>query len=104
MRAGKLRHRVTIQRPVVSQDADGGQLVAWVDVTGVWARVSPVKMTEQLIAQQVDARLTHEVEMRGRAFPPEYRLRFGTRILEPTGVRDSDERGIMLLIAAMEKA
>lgn len=39
MRAGTLRHRITIQRQTETQDGGGQPLDQWTDVTTVWADV-----------------------------------------------------------------
>lgn len=68
MRAGSLRHRVTIDGPVLSQGDTGEEVVAWTtDATGsltVWADVSPLSGKEQLQASQVLANVTTRIRIR----------------------------------------
>lgn len=67
MRAGKLRHIVTIQAlpddPVTN---DAGQLVSdWTDfATNVWAAVEPLIGRELFTAQQVNSEVTSQIRMR----------------------------------------
>ena len=102
MQAGKLRHRLQIQAPRQVVAEDGGVSDEWQNVVEVWGEVSPLTMREKERAAAIDARLTHRVTVRGRALPPTYRLKFGTRVLQPSSVLDLDERGIQLDILAIE--
>lgn len=105
MRAGLLRHRVTIQARSVVRDAAGGEAETWVDQPPpVWARVRPLNGRELLSANQIQAETTHEVTMRYRpGLTSAHRLLFGTRILHiaapPANV---DERGIELVMLCKE--
>src|SRR5262245_46967012 len=105
MRAGELRHPLRVEEPLVTQSADGAQVITWqTTVPLVWAQISPLRMTEKLIAAQQGGRETHHVVLRAPLVLPEtYRLvmRSG-RILEPTGVRNLDERGRTLDVMALE--
>lgn len=104
MQAGKLRHRLTIEQPVVTRDLDGGQLVTMRPVRTVWASVVPVRMTEAMVAGQVAARGTHKITLRYvETLPPSYQLRMGARIFEITEVQNCDERNRQLDILAIER-
>lgn len=60
MKAGRLRHRVTIQKPVETQNTYGEAEVRWQDVATVWASVEPLRGREYLAAKQ----MVSEVEVR----------------------------------------
>lgn len=93
MNAGKLRHRVTIQQLVKTDDGYGGIVETWQDVATVWAAVEPLRGNERYRAQQVQAELTHKVIMRYRAgIKPQMRLLYGNRIFEIEAVIDVEER------------
>lgn len=104
--AGRMRHPIEIQEPVVTQAADGGQEIAWSMVHQGWARITPTREAERLIAAQVGSRETHRVVVRWFGpLPPTYRiirLEDG-RILEPVSVRDIEERHEYYEIMALEK-
>jgi SPP1 family predicted phage head-tail adaptor len=55
MRAGWLRHRVTIQEKVVTRDAYGEEDFTWADVLTVWGSIEPARGREflQATAEQV---------------------------------------------------
>ena len=106
MQAGKLRKRLHIQIPTVTQDTDGGQIVTFATVETVWGEVKPLRMTEKLLAAQVAARETHLITLRYQTpLPPTYQLALKgtTRVFEPTGVVNVDERDRALQVTAIEK-
>ncbi|MDR5612568.1 MAG: phage head closure protein [Arsenophonus sp.] len=43
MRAGRLRHRVTIQKKEIIRDDLGGEKIIWTDIGDVWAEVKNVR-------------------------------------------------------------
>lgn len=66
--AGKLRHRVTIQRPVNVQDADDGAMVTtWQDVATVWAAIEPLSAREFIAAMAEDSKVSTRITMRYRS-------------------------------------
>ena len=65
MRAGDLRHRLTIQKPDKVKDPLSGELVdGWIDVTTVWGSVEDLAGKEFFAAQQVNAEITTQVIIR----------------------------------------
>ncbi|MCF5044293.1 phage head closure protein [Pseudomonas sp. PA-7-1E] len=68
MRAGDLRHRITIQRPEYVQDQATGEMTpSWVDVSKVWASVSPLSARDLIAAAAIQSKLTARVVIRYRA-------------------------------------
>lgn len=68
MRAGLLRHRVTIQAPTPTDEPKfGGQTQAWVDVATVWAEIDPLSGRELFAAQAVQSESTVKITIRYRA-------------------------------------
>lgn len=61
-KAGKLRHRITIEQPVTTRDGIGGVVRGWATFMTVWAEVVPLSGREFLAAQatqsSVNARIT----------------------------------------------
>jgi SPP1 family predicted phage head-tail adaptor len=106
MRAGMLRHRVTVVRRIEgAKDAVGTPTYAWTDMEiDVPAHVRPLSGSELLAAQQVNASTTHEVRMRyGSDITARDRLTFDGRTLEidapPINV---DERNRELVLRCHE--
>jgi SPP1 family predicted phage head-tail adaptor len=65
MRAGDLRRRVIVQKRTTTQDTFGQQATTWSDVlTGVPADIQPLSGRELVVAQAVNAAVTHQITMR----------------------------------------
>jgi SPP1 family predicted phage head-tail adaptor len=105
MRAGLLRHVLTIQARSLSQTA-GGEISAggWADVATVWGAVRPATVKEREVALQQQAVISHIITCRWHSqLAPEARLRFGSRTFEIHGIRNHDERGILARITCTEE-
>lgn len=96
MRAGPLRHRVTIQAPLsASQSATGREVPTWGDVYTCWASIAPLTGREYFVAQQTQMELTHEVTLRfttAISLRPKMRLAYGTRLFDIEVIRHLGER------------
>ncbi|WJM83217.1 phage head closure protein [Pectobacterium brasiliense] len=66
MKAGGLRHRVTIQNFTTIRDAGGQPIETWNDGATVWAEVSPISGRELVASGAVSAEATIRVWMRFR--------------------------------------
>jgi SPP1 family predicted phage head-tail adaptor len=96
VRAGQLRHRVTLQSPVVTTNTLGEELVtSWADEATVYASVEPLAVREYFASQQLAMETTHMVRLRGRSgIRPKWRVLHQDRVFDVQGVRDVEERGI----------
>ena len=68
MRAGTLRHRVTLQRYELVVDDYGAPLhgESWKDVATIWASVEAVNGRDFFAARQEQSEVTHKVTIRYR--------------------------------------
>lgn len=69
MQAGKLRHRVKLQRYALGspeQTASGAPDGAWADYITVWASVEPLNGRELFAAQEHHSEVTHRIRIRYR--------------------------------------
>lgn len=85
MRAGELRHRVTIEALTRTKEAGGGSTEAWLPlVANVPARVTAASSRETYVAEHLSARVTHSVKMRYRdgLIPTKHRLLWGSKVLD----------------------
>ena len=64
MRAAKLRHRITIQQPTLTQDALGGQSSTFSDIDNRWGSINPLNAKEQLQQEKLEHKVTHKIRMR----------------------------------------
>ena len=104
IRAGDLRHRVTVQRRVTSQDTFGAEVESWATVAVVWAAVEPLIGAEIFAAQRVAPHAKVRVRMRwmGGLTPENTRLLFNGRVMCPAIVLDPGELRRQLDVLCME--
>ena len=62
--AGKLRHRISIQRKVSNDDGMGGGVMSWQEIKSTRAMITPLSGRESLQAQRIEAETTHRLYMR----------------------------------------
>lgn len=105
MRAGRLRKRVILQRPVETQGDTGGVTTTWVDVATVWAGVEPLRGREYESARARNAETTHRLVLRHRDdILQTWRIAFGGRIFRIDELLNIDERNREVQIRATELA
>ena len=93
MRAARIRHRVTIQQPVVAVNGYGERITTWSTVAVVWAAVEPLRGREFFDAEQTQAEVSHRVVLRYRSgMVATMRLLHLTRVLHIQAIIDVDER------------
>lgn len=99
MRAGTLRHTVTIQQKSSVQDSFGALINLWTDVASVPAAVQPLRGMERSAAKQTQADADIKVIMRYRTgITTTNRIKFGDRLLDIEAVVNIDERNRTLEI------
>ena len=106
MRAGLLRHRLTIESFSGSQDSlgytDQGD-TNWSTVTTVWGSVSPLRGNEVHRNDQQYADATHKIWIRAYdGLTTAHRFKFGSRVFGIIAILDTDERGIQQEIMVKE--
>lgn len=67
LKAGKLRHRITIQQQVEVQNPDNGAMsVDWSNVATVWAAIEPLSAKEFIASESETSKITTRVTIRFR--------------------------------------
>lgn len=105
MRAGKLRHLVTINRYTPTTSAvTGEKLAGYTAATPqVWAEIVPLSGRELLNAQQIVTDSTHQIRMRYTAnVSHRDQILFNGRTFEIDAMNNTDERNIELVMLAHE--
>lgn len=106
MRVARLRHRVTIQKPVITKDGSGGVVTSWENISGiheVWAAIEPLTGQQYFAAKQVMSEVSHRVTM--RYLPgvlPTMRLLFSGRYFSIVSVINPDEKNRYLVLMVSE--
>jgi len=98
-------HKLEIEVATETRGAQGSAILSWACVETAYARVRPLTANEQLRAQQIQARVTHLIELRYTAtLTHKHRLNFCGRIFEVKGMTIVDERNRYIEIMAEELA
>ena len=66
MKAGELRHRVTLQHATTSQDEYGEAIESWSELDTVWAAVEPMQGREFLEGRRLEQEVTTRIRIRYR--------------------------------------
>lgn len=103
MRAGSLRHRLTLQEKSVTRDSYGGETITWVDVRTIWAELNPWTMREELVERRKQGESIIGAKIRSVDIDLSMRLLFdgtGYQIvnIDPT----NKHRGELLITAKAE--
>lgn len=106
MRAGKLRHFVTVQARSTTPDTYGEPPQSWSNLhANQPASVEPLSGRELINAQAVQSDVTHRVRMRYvSGIETKHRIMFGSRVLDIRAVRNVDERNTELEMLCTEGA
>jgi SPP1 family predicted phage head-tail adaptor len=100
MRAGRLRHRITLQQLVAGspqQKATGEPDESWVDYLETWASVEPLSGRELFAAQEHHSEITTRIRVRYRAgITAKMRVVFGQGIYNIHAILNREMRNIEL--------
>lgn len=103
MRAGRLRHRITVQSVGSTYDDYGDLSDSWSTLASVWASISPISGREETIASELSGVVTHSILVRYRSgITAQNRIQFDSRVFQIESVRNWEERNIFLEILAKE--
>ena len=78
---------------MASDDGAGGETVSWETLATLWARIEPLSGAERLMAERLEAAVTHRVTIRFReGVTHEMRFSIGSRLFGIRAIRDLEER------------
>jgi SPP1 family predicted phage head-tail adaptor len=104
LRAGKLRHFITILTPTDTVDATGATKQTWSTLINAWAMVLPISAREYVTAGQVFTEMSHKITMRYYSgVTTKCKLQFGTRYFDIKSVSDIEERNEMMCLLCREE-
>ncbi|MEO8466248.1 MAG: phage head closure protein [Gammaproteobacteria bacterium] len=104
---GRLRHRITIERPVHTQNSTTGEITTtWEAVVeNEPAAVEPLSVREFIAAQSVQSAVTLRVVIRYRpGLTADMRVIHGDRVYDPQGWLPDPDSGIEYLTAPCSSA
>lgn len=103
MRAGKLRHQITIEQVTETQSTTGMTAETWSEFATVWAAVEPLRGREFFASKQIQAEISTRIRIRYLAgITPKMRVLFGTRVYLIDSVIDAEERHIEMQLMCRE--
>ncbi len=107
MRAGTLRHSMTLKKPVEGTPSDTGEVpITWEKVATMWCSLEPLQGRELWAAQQVQAETTHIIRTRYRtdiSITSAMRLIYGNRTFHIESAVNVDELNRSFLIRVVER-
>lgn len=107
MRAGTLRHRVSLQSRSETRDAMGGTTLSWLTYATRWARIETTGGGESPVGAGVASETTHTATMRYDSslsvVVPRNRVLFGSRVLDVVSVDKVEQRPILLVLTCKEQ-
>lgn len=103
MKAGKLRHRITIQKATEAPNAYGEMVQTWGTFATVSASVEPLRGRELWAAGGQQARVTTRIRIRYlRGVTSKMRVLFGSRAFEIESIIDPEERNAEMQLMCQE--
>jgi len=95
MRAGELRHRITLQKPVHTRDAFGESVTTYEDMATVYAAIEWQSGRRYVEAAQINAEVQGVTRIRYRSdVRPDWRIQYKERyirIISLANIRERDE-------------
>ncbi len=103
MKIGNLRHRVVLQKKVVTEDEIKQQSEVWNDYAYVWASIEPISGREYFAARQESAEVTARITIRYlKDVTPDMQVLFGNRAFEVVSVINPKETNESLILMCKE--
>ena len=108
VRPGHLRHRVDVQRRGETRTDTGASPPAWESLGARWASIEPLSVRELEVAQSIDARVTHAIDLRYfHDLDPTCRLTWTNRgriaVFNIASVLNVDSRNTLSRVLAIEQ-
>lgn len=101
---GRIRYRLTLEKPAAAADGGGGQNVAWNPVAAVWGEIVPLNAEEAPAGEGLATRVSHRIVIRRRGdVAGGDRFRLDGRTFLVRAVHDPAEDGRFLACLAEEE-
>ena len=99
MKVGKMRYRVTLQKPSEDTDEFANPKDEWVDVSTIWADIVPVSGREYFAAQQNMSETQYKIYIRFLdGITPKMRMMAGNKFYEILTVLGDKQSGLLTLM------
>lgn len=103
MRAGLLRHKITIQRATETQSAAGALSTTWATFATVWSEIEPITGREFFAQKIIQGEITHKITIRYLSgVVPKMRIIYGSRTFDIEQVMNVRERNKEMALMCKE--
>jgi SPP1 family predicted phage head-tail adaptor len=103
MKAGKLRHKITIQKTTQTADSIGGIIDSWSTFATVWAHIEPLKGKETLQGEQISTDLFLRITIRYLSgLTAKMRISWNSRTFDIKSISNLDERNREMELLCVE--
>jgi SPP1 family predicted phage head-tail adaptor len=105
MKAGQLRHRVTLQAPATAQDEAGQMLTTWTDVAPVWADIKYVTGMSAIKAGMDTSSAKAAIRIRHRTgVNAGMRVLYGATVFDVEAVMPNEQYRTIDLVCVVKNA
>jgi SPP1 family predicted phage head-tail adaptor len=105
MRAGSLRHLVSIEDYTETTDSLGGVSNTWAEFSKAYANIVPLSGNEKYVSAEKHATATHQITIRYLSgVNPKMRVVYGSRVFEIVSVINTGTRDKMMQLIVEEDA
>ena len=96
MKAGELRHRITINQKVTTQDpVTGEQLESWVQWARPWAKFEPLSVKDFIASQSNQSQIVARARIRYRdGLDPKMRVNYRGKDYSISGILPDPDSGL----------
>jgi SPP1 family predicted phage head-tail adaptor len=93
MRSARMRHRLTLQYPVITRSATGDTITTWTSDSAVWGAIEPLSGKEYLAASQIQSEISVRIVIRYHAnIGPTWRVINDNKVYSILAPLNLDER------------
>lgn len=103
MRAGQLKHLLSIERVTEIQNSFGEPVREWQEVSKAYGAIYPIRGIERYMSMEKHAKATHEINIRYISITPKDRIIYQNRVFEIISILNLGERNRQLKIIVEEQ-
>lgn len=104
MRAGRLRHLITVQERVEVLDSNTGEVSSvWIDAATVWGAVEPMTGKEYLQAGSLQSEKTVAIRVRGMTVTEKHRVTANGKQYDIRAVLDRNDQNRELTLMCTQR-
>lgn len=103
LRAGALRHKIVIQRQVLSVDEFGSAVVTWTNIKETRASINPSTGEEWFINNELTNQVDHVINLRYTDLSSADRIIYDNRVFNLVRVLNDQEKRVSFIVLAKER-